>query len=97
MLGPFGLHPNKTMRSRAFRLAREFVLLGHQVEIIMPPWQTPEMADRQWEEDGVILTYVSLRGGLPFIVWRMFTAVYRRQPDVVHSFKPKGPSITMLS
>ena len=92
MLGPFGLHPNKTMRSRALSLAREQVKQGHQVDIMMPPWQTPEAADTHWDEDGVTLHYVSLKGGLPFIVWRMATAVYQQKPDVVHSFKPKAYS-----
>lgn len=92
MLGPFGLHPNKTMRSRAFQLAKEQVKRGHRVEIIMPPWQTPEEAGKVWQEDGVTFRYVSLSGGLPLIVWRMLTAVRQFEPDVVHAFKPKAYS-----
>ena len=92
MLGPFGLHPNKTMRSRAFQLAKEQVKRGHQVEIIMPPWQTPEKAGNTWEENGVTFRYVSLSGGLPLFVWRMLTAVRHFQPDVIHAFKPKAYS-----
>ena len=92
MLGPFGLHPNKTMRSRALSLAREHVKRGHRVQIIMPPWQTPEEAGRVWQEDGVELVYVALGGGLPFIVGRMLGAVGRFGPDVVHAFKPKAYS-----
>ena len=38
MLGPFGLHPKQTMRSRALGLARPLVARGHAVRLIMPPW-----------------------------------------------------------
>ncbi len=92
MLGPFGLHPNKTMRSRALRLAQAHVAQGHQVEIIMPPWQTPKESGQVWTENGVNLRYVNVRGGLPAIVWRMLTAVRRFDPDVIHAFKPKAYS-----
>ena len=64
MLGPFGLHPNKTMRSRAQQLAKAAVALGHEVEIIMPPWQTPTESGKVWQEDGVTLRYVELQGGI---------------------------------
>ena len=46
MLGPFGLHPKQTMRSRALGLARPLVARGHAVRLIMPPWETPDEAGR---------------------------------------------------
>ena len=63
MIGPFGLHPKQTMRSRALGLARPLVARGHAVRLFMPPWETPDEADRTWSEDGVELRYVPLRGG----------------------------------
>ncbi|MCA9934820.1 MAG: glycosyltransferase family 4 protein [Ardenticatenaceae bacterium] len=92
MIGPFGLHPNKTMESRALGLARALVARGHAVQIFMPPWQTPAEADRRWQVDGVLLRYVPLRGGVPGIVARLLHEVLAWQPDVVHSFKPKAYS-----
>lgn len=89
-LGPFGFHPNKTMRSRALSLARELVKQGHAVKIIMPPWQTPEEAGRVWQEDGVELAYVALGGGVPLVVGRMVRAAQAFAPDVIHIFKPKA-------
>ncbi|RIK19259.1 MAG: hypothetical protein DCC51_09255 [Anaerolineae bacterium] len=92
MIGPFGLHPKQTMRSRALGLARPLVESGHAVRLIMPPWDTPEEADRAWVEDGVELRYVPLGGGTPSITRRMVRETLGWQPDVVHAFKPKAYS-----
>lgn len=92
MVGPFGLHPKQTMRSRALGLARPLVARGHAVRMIMPPWDTPAEADREWREDGVELRYVSLGGGPLGIAHRMAREALVWRPDVVHAFKPKAYS-----
>ncbi len=100
MLGAFGLQPKGTMVARALPAARELVARGHQVTIVMPPWHTPEEADRAWwdAEGGVRLEYVSLRGlGLPgvghgLVARRLVHRALREQPDIVHAFKPKAYS-----
>ncbi|MCP4420039.1 MAG: glycosyltransferase family 4 protein [Chloroflexi bacterium] len=92
MVGPFGLHPNKTMASRALGLARPLVQQGHTVTLFMPPWQTPDEADKQWQVDGVGIRYVSLGGGVLGITRRLLSEVLAWQPDVVHCFKPKAYS-----
>ena len=92
MLGPFGLHPKQTMRSRALGLARPLIARGHAVRLIMPPWETPDEADRTWAEDGVELRYVPLRGGAPGISRALVGETLAWQPDVVHAFKPKAYS-----
>ncbi len=92
MVGPFGLHPNKTMRSRAFSLARELVERGHAVQLFMPPWQTPDEADNSWEEDDVALRYTPLIGGTLGITRRLIRETLAWQPDIVHCFKPKAYS-----
>jgi glycosyltransferase involved in cell wall biosynthesis len=92
MVGPFGLHPKQTMRSRALGLARPLVARGHVVRILMPPWETPDEADQTWTEDGVELRYVPLRGGAPGIARRLVRETLAWRPDVVHCFKPKAYS-----
>ncbi len=92
MVGPFGFHPNKTMRSRAFQFARALVGQGHQAGILMPPWHTPEEAGRRWGEDGVYIEYVSLAGGVLPTAGRLVRGALAFQPDVVHCFKPKAYS-----
>jgi glycosyltransferase involved in cell wall biosynthesis len=92
MVGPFGLHPNKTMASRALGLARPLVQRGHEVILLMPPWQTPEEAGKSWQADGVHLRYVALSGGIAGITRRLVQETLAWRPDVVHCFKPKAYS-----
>ncbi|HSM57758.1 MAG TPA: glycosyltransferase family 4 protein [Candidatus Sulfomarinibacteraceae bacterium] len=92
MIGPFGFHPKKTMRSRAFRLARELVQRGHQVKMLMPPWHTPQEANTDWQEEGVSVRYVALRGGAVGITWRLVREALAFEPHAVHCFKPKAYS-----
>ncbi len=92
MIGPFGLHPNKTMKSRALPLAHALAQRGHSVQLFMPPWQTPQEANRCWTDAGVTLRYISLWGGVPGITRRLLQETLAWQPDVVHCFKPKAYS-----
>lgn len=89
-IGPFGFHPNKTMAVRALPLAKALVKAGHHVHLIMPPWQTPEEANRHWQEEGVAVRYVPLNGGIVPTTARMVRETLALQPDVVHCFKPKA-------
>jgi len=96
MIGPFGLHPKQTMRSRALPLAKELSRRGHEVCLFMPPWHTPKEADKTWQEEGVALRYVPLGGGVPGISWRLVREALAWKPDVVHGFKPKAYSGLVL-
>ena len=60
--------------------------------MIMPPWQTPDDAERIWTEEGVEIRYISLRGGIGRRTMRMVRQTLAWQPDIVHSFKPKAYS-----
>lgn len=92
MIGPFGLHPKQTMRSRALGLARPLVACGHAVRLFMPPRDTPDEANREWQEDGIELRYVSLNGGALGITRRLVRETLAWRPDIVHAFKPKAYS-----
>jgi glycosyltransferase involved in cell wall biosynthesis len=80
------------MRSRALGLARPLVARGHVVRMLMPPWDAPDEANREWEEDGVELRYVPLRGGIPGTTRQLVRETLTWRPDVVHCFKPKAYS-----
>ena len=92
LVGPFGLHPNKTMSSRAFGLARPLVQSGHEVCLFMPPWQTPDEGDRRWVQDGVEFRYTPITGGILGITRRLVQETLAWKPDIVHCFKPKAYS-----
>lgn len=92
MVGPFGLHPNKTMSSRALGFARPLVKRGHELCLFMPPWQTPEEGDKYWEEGGVEFRYVPVTASVVGIARRLILEILAWQPDIVHCFKPKAYS-----
>jgi len=97
MIGPFGLHPRSTMRERALPLGRQLIARGHQVTVVMPPWQNPEYAGRRWEEDGVGVENIALPPSVPGLFYivtalRLAKRAMALRPDVVHLFKPKAYS-----
>lgn len=96
MIGPFAFQPKGTVSARAFFVARALVKRGHQVTILMPPYDNPADSGRIWEEDGVRLENMTLRSNG---IWHQLTVpllmtrrAIRLDPDVVHVFKPIGYS-----
>lgn len=92
MIGPFGFHPKKTMRARAFRLACALAQREHDVQLFMPPWHTPDKANISWTEEGVGVRYVALGGGHLAITRRLVREALAFKPHAVHCFKPKAYS-----
>ncbi|MCB9139723.1 MAG: glycosyltransferase family 4 protein [Caldilineaceae bacterium] len=89
-VAPFGLGQKTTVWARTLPLARELVRRGHRAHILIPPWDTPADAGRTWQEEGVTLENVSLRGGIPSTVLRMITRIDALAPDIVHIVKPRA-------
>jgi glycosyltransferase involved in cell wall biosynthesis len=95
LVGPFGLSPRMTMRVRALPLGKALVRRGHDVTLLLPPWQNPQDDGRQWEDEGVEIHNVNLPGRLPgWFHWRltarMVQHIHKIAPDVLHVFKPKA-------
>ncbi len=101
MIGPFGLRPRNTMRSRALPLGHALVERGHRVTMLLPPWQNPEDAGQVWVDRaphavrGVKIENMPLPAGWPgWFQIKLTAALVRRalalHPDVVHGFKPKA-------
>lgn len=98
-VAPFGLRAKGTTRARLAPLARQLVRLGHTVAIFIPPYDSPADAGRCWNDAGVEVINLPLprlaAAGAPLhflLSWRLFGHVRAWQPDLVHAFKPKGPS-----
>jgi glycosyltransferase involved in cell wall biosynthesis len=94
-VGPFALQPKRTMAVRALPLARALAARGHQVLVVLPPWDSPQDAGREWEEGGVRVCNLPLPVQIP--IWkrvastgRLLRAALRYRPDVIHCFKPKA-------
>ncbi|MDH7485740.1 MAG: glycosyltransferase family 4 protein [Anaerolineae bacterium] len=95
LLGPFGLRPKMTMARRALPLARALSARGHDVRVVLPPWDCPQDSGRIWQEDGVEVVNVRLPPRLPpldhlWLTARLLRAALRFHPRVIHCFKPKG-------
>jgi glycosyltransferase involved in cell wall biosynthesis len=99
-VAPFGLRAKGTARARSLPLARSLAARGHAIALFIPPYDSPSDSGRRWKEGGVDVINISLprfRAGLPVLVhgclaWRLLRAVRHWDPDLVHIFKPKGPS-----
>jgi len=94
-IGPFGLRVKGTMSRRALPMARALAARGHQVDIILPPWDCPEDSGREWEGEGVGVHNITLPPRFPLlfhllVTWRLVRRALALQPDVVHCFKPKA-------
>ncbi len=92
LLGGFGMRPKATMSARALPMGQAFAARGHQVTLIVPPWDCPEDAGKTWESGGVRIVNIPIAARLqtPQIVRALAAAVRAVHPDVVHVFKPKG-------
>ena len=76
-IAPFGLGQKTTVWARTLPLAKELVKLGHEVKILIPPWDTPADSGKCWSDGGVELINVSLSGGLPFTIFRLLHEILK--------------------
>lgn len=95
IVGPFGLRPKSTMRRRALPLGKALAARGHRVRVVVPPWDWPADAGRQWQEDVVEVRCLALGPSvpgfsLPVLLAGLVRATLDAQPQVVHCFKPKA-------
>jgi len=94
-VGPFGLRRKGTIAMRALPLAKALAARGHQVELLLPPWDSPEDSGHVWDEDGVHIRHVVLPPARPLlqhvqITARLLQRILHLRPNVVHCFKPKA-------
>jgi len=86
---PFGLETKATVRSRALPLAQGLASFGHDVEVLVPPWDTPGSQPGVDLVAGVCVRQVKLTGGVAGTVLRMWARVLASAPDVLHIVKPR--------
>jgi glycosyltransferase involved in cell wall biosynthesis len=96
MIGPFAFMPKSTVSARALLIAQALVKRGHQVTILLPPYDNLDDSGRAWTQEGVSLENMVLprddtwhRVAVPV---RMARRALALRPDVVHVFKPIGYS-----
>ena len=92
-VGGFGFRPKGTIQGRAYPMAAELVLQGHEVTIFVTPYDNPEESGREWMEEGVRIKGVKAGTtplSYPALLIGLLRAIENYRPDVVHIFKPKG-------
>ena len=94
-IGPFGLRVKGTMSRRALPMAKALAVRGHQVDVVLPPWDCPEDSGQEWEEEGVGVHNIALPPRFPLlfhllVTWRLVRRALALRPGVVHCFKPKA-------
>ncbi len=82
---------------RALPMAQALAARGHDVTMLLPPWQTPEDGGQVWVEGGVTVENIPLPPPLPGVfhvgtALRLARRAMACSPDVVHLFKPKAYS-----
>lgn len=96
MLAPFALKPKGTVRARMVPIARELQERGHEVEIIVPPWDNLKYSGRSISYNGVPVTHIKIErdtiGGNLAATYRLIRVARSRDADIYHAFKPKGHS-----
>ena len=96
MIGPFAWAPKGTVSARAFLIGRALVERGHQVTILMAPYDNPAHAGHDWACEGVCLMNMPMPSWGDSMQARLTVplATARRarrlEPDIVHVFKPLG-------
>ncbi|MBX3012733.1 MAG: glycosyltransferase family 4 protein [Caldilineaceae bacterium] len=89
-VAPFGLGQKTTVWARTLPLARYLAAHGHQVTILIPPWDTPKDAGKRWTDQGVQVHNVALLGGIPATVTRLVCQINALSPQLVHIVKPRA-------
>src|SRR2546428_746888 len=73
-VGSFGLYPKGTMRARAVPLARELRRLGHEVVVVIPPWDYPPHSGKTLFREGVPVINLQVSRNPP-AAWYLPTAL----------------------
>jgi glycosyltransferase involved in cell wall biosynthesis len=95
MVAPFGLSPKGTVKVRALPLAKALGARGHQVTLLIPPWDDPASSGMEWVEGPVRVVNAKLPPRIPILFhlllsFRLVHRVLMLRPRVVHFFKPKA-------
>ena len=96
-IGPFALRPKGTVPIRMLPMAQELVRRGHEVTVLLPPYDNAEYSGKAIEVDGVSVRNARLHRPFPPTIdplcsFQLFKDAAALRPDVVHIFKPKGHS-----
>ncbi|MCW1968177.1 MAG: glycosyltransferase family 4 protein [Anaerolineae bacterium] len=96
-IAPFATTPKATVSARMIPIATALVAQGHQVNILIPPYDNVADSGQVWLYSGVSVENVKLgsnpNSALGYLQQanKLAARVLAIQPDVIHVFKPVGP------
>ncbi|MGB9723771.1 MAG: glycosyltransferase family 4 protein [Chloroflexia bacterium] len=92
LIAPFATRPKGTTRARVLPLARALASRGHQVTVLIPPWDAPDEAGREEAHASLRIRWLSLprRALVPRLSLHLAREALRARPDLIHVFKPKA-------
>jgi glycosyltransferase involved in cell wall biosynthesis len=97
-IAPFATTPKATVSMRMVPMATALAAHGNQVTILIPPYDNLEDSGQLWSYDGVQIENIKL-GSSPNSSFgyldqanKMARRALALNPDVIHVFKPIGPS-----
>jgi glycosyltransferase involved in cell wall biosynthesis len=89
----FAWEPKGTVRARAFPLAEEMVRRGHEVTLIIAPYDNRAYSGVEFVRNGVRVVNFEIKPGIAGLVripYEIVQKIREMKPDLVHVFKPKG-------
>jgi glycosyltransferase involved in cell wall biosynthesis len=100
MVAPFATRPKMTVTARMLPMARALVKRGHQVTVVIPPWDYKENSGKKEKGDGVDIINIQLPRRYPLlgfmyhliIIWRLLSHAIASRPEAIYTFKPIGYS-----
>ena len=96
-IAPFASTPKATVSARMVPMATALVSRGHQVNILIPPYDNVADSGQIWEYEGVSVENVRLghnpNSALGYLSQanKLAARAIAIQPDLIHVFKPVGP------
>jgi glycosyltransferase involved in cell wall biosynthesis len=76
-------------------MAQSLADRGHQIKVVLPPWDSPQDSGQKADGHGVLVSHVALPPPYPgvfhlLLARRLAAEALAFRPDVVHCFKPKA-------
>ena len=97
MLCPWAMYPKGTVTARTLPIAKKLAEKGHDVYLVIPPFDNPSDSEKLYEIENVKICNVKISYTIPFIkhlliVYALVKKSFGLKPDIIHVFKPKGYS-----
>jgi glycosyltransferase involved in cell wall biosynthesis len=96
MVAPFAVYPKGTVSVRMLPIAKKLASKGHQVIVIIPPYDNLHHSGLEYQVDQVKISNVVFRdwGIATYILvpLNILRKMFSFRPDIVYFFKPKGYS-----